>query len=301
VLVFLSKPAILPVAKPKQGILYATYTSVVCGPRRIAMIATKITSALLLLVNSVPQASQSSSIAYQRVHYRHILAHVVTVNLQDPDVKVTVALAAGGAGKDESFKSIVTRTRPNVAITGTFFDTKSLKPTGDIALFGTVVHSGVIGSALTVDQNNNAQITPLAVGRRTKWQGYETVLCAGPTLVADGRIAIALAHEGFRRSLLAPTRRTAVGITNQGKLVLVCVNRRATLYDLAKLLIQLSVQDAVLLDGGSSTALYYEGKYLAVPGRTLTNCLVVYASTQAYTAAKAYLAPRELLAKAETR
>ncbi|MDH7601097.1 MAG: phosphodiester glycosidase family protein [Armatimonadota bacterium] len=255
----------------------------------------------ILLGYTASYASQTPSIAYERVRYRHIAAHVVTVNLQDPNVKVSVALAAGGTGSAETFKSMIARTRPYAAITGTFFDTKSLKPTGDIALFGTLVYSGVIGSALTIDQNNNAKIIPLKTGRQTGWQGCETVLCAGPTLVSNGKIAIALKHEGFRRSLLVSTRRTAVGITDAGKLLLVCINRRASLYDLAKLLIQLKTKDAVLLDGGSSTALYYQGRYLAVPGRTLTNCLVVYSSLEAYNAAKNVLAPPEVLAKAQAR
>lgn len=265
------------------------------------MIIAAVLAMSILLGCSSAYSSQTSNIAYQRIRHERLVAHVVTVNLQDPDVRVSVALAAGGTGKAETFKSIVSRTRPYVAITGTFFDTKSLKPTGDIALFGTLVYSGVIGSALTVDQNNNARIIPLETGRQNGWQGCETVLCAGPTLVADGKVAIALKHEGFRSTLLSSTRRTAVGITENGKLLLVCVNRRVSLYDLAKLLIHLKAKDAVLLDGGSSTALYYNGRYLAVPGRTLTNCLVVYSSLSDYNAAKKTLAPPEMLAQAQTR
>jgi len=240
----------------------------------------------------------ASSIAYERVRHGRLVAHVVTVNLADPEVKVSVALAAGGAGRCESFRSMMNRTRPNAAITGTFFDTRSLKPTGDIALFGTLVHSGCVGSALTIDRDNKARIVPLKEGRETNWDGCETVLCAGPTLVAEGRVAIALKHEGFRRSLLTRSRRTAVGITKSGKLVLVCVNRAASLFDVAKLMIKLRAASAVLLDGGSSTALYFQGGYFACPGRTLTNCLVVYSSTRAYNKAKTALVPTKLLAKA---
>lgn len=243
------------------------------------------------------QPQQPSSIAYQRVRFHNLVAHVITVDLHDPEIKVSVALAAGGTGKAESFKSLVVRVKPYVAITGTFFDTKSLLPTGDIALFGSLIHSGVVGSALTIDSNNNARIVPLRTGRQTNWQGCETVLCAGPTLVSNGKVAIALKHEGFRTSLKRPSRRTAVAITKHGKLLLVCINRRASLYELAKLLVKLNAQDAALLDGGSSTALYYQGRYLAMPGRTLTNCLVVYSSREAYNAAKSELVPAGVLAK----
>lgn len=238
----------------------------------------------------------ASSIVYQKLKVGSVVGHTVTINLGDPEVKVSVALARGGTGDSESFKSIVNRTRPVAAITGTFFDTKTLIPTGDIALFGTVVHSGCIGSALCIDADNNASIVPLKTGRAKSWAGYETVLCAGPTLVADGKPAVALKHEGFRNSLLTPARRTAVGITKSGKLMFAAVNRNASLYDVAKMLVKLNVVNALCLDGGSSTGLYCSGSYYAVPSRTLTNCLVVYSSVAGYQQAKTVLAPPKLLA-----
>jgi hypothetical protein len=243
----------------------------------------------------------ASSVAYQRVAAAGTVAHVVTVNLADPDVRVSVALARGGAGRAEGFKSLISRTKPAAAITGTFFDTRTLIPTGDIALFGTLVHSGCIGSALCIDCNNKATIVPLRKGRQCKWNGYETVLCAGPTLISQGKVAIALKHEGFRRVAMHGKRRTAAGITQSGKLVMVCVNRGASLYQVAKLMLTLNVTHAVCLDGGSSTAFYHNGSYLAVPGRTLTNCLVVYKSESDYREAKNQLAPARLLAKADAR
>ncbi len=247
------------------------------------------------------RTSAYSSIVYQKIKASGTVGHVVTVNLADPEVRVSVALARGGAGKSESFKSIVNRTRPTVALTGTFFDTKTLIPTGDIALFGTLVHSGCIGSALCVDSSNKAAIVPLNVGRRNNWTGYETVLCAGPTLISNGKVAIALKHEGFCRVAMYGKRRTAVGITKAGKLILVCVNRKTSLYNLAKFMLRLDVVDAVCLDGGSSTAFYHNGRYLAIPERTLTNCLVVYKSSRDYLRAKDELVPAELIVKAESK
>lgn len=245
--------------------------------------------------------SQASSIAYAKVRMGRIVAHTVTVNLSDQRVRVTVAMAKGGTGSSESFKSMINRTRPAAAITGTFFDTRTLIPTGDIALFGTVVHSGCIGSALCIDSTNKAAVVPLSDGRRSFWAGYETVLCAGPTLVRNGKIAIALKHEGFRRSLEASTRRTAVGITKSGKLLLVAINRKASLYQLARLMLKLNVVDALLLDGGSSTAIYANRNYLAVPSRSLTNCLVIYGNAVDYQNAKTALAPARYFAQAEAK
>ncbi|MCL5104069.1 MAG: phosphodiester glycosidase family protein [Armatimonadetes bacterium] len=243
-------------------------------------------------------ACSASSIAYSKVKVGRTVAHVVTADLTNREVRVSVELARGGAGRQEPFKSMIGRARPAAAITGTFFDTRTLIPTGDIAVFGTVVHFGCIGSALCIDSNNVPTMVPLRAGRQCRWMGYETVLCAGPTLISQGRTAIALKREGFRRSLCAPARRTAVGITRSGKLLIVAVNRRASLHEVARLMLKLNAKDAVCLDGGSSTAFYYQGRYFATPGRRLTNCLVVYSSTSNYNAAKTALAPASCFAAA---
>ena len=135
---------------------------------------------------ALPVSCLASSVAYSKVKVGRTVAHVVTIDLNDPEVKVSVALARGGAGRQEAFKSIVRRTRPTAAMTGTFFDTRTLMPTGDIAVSGTVVHSGVIGSALCIDSDNKASIIGLKDGRSRAWKGWETVLCAGPRLIEDG-------------------------------------------------------------------------------------------------------------------
>ncbi|MCL5104909.1 MAG: phosphodiester glycosidase family protein [Armatimonadetes bacterium] len=248
----------------------------------------------------LPGACSASSIAYSRVKVGRTVAHVVTADLANREVRVSVALARGGAGSQETFKSIIGRARPAAAITGTFFDTRTLIPTGDIAVFGTIVHSGCIGAALCVDSNNVPAMVPLRAGRQCGWTGYETVLCAGPTLISQGRISISLKREGFRRSLCAPARRTAVGITKSGKLLIVAINRSASLHDLARLMLKLNAKDAVCLDGGSSTAFYYQGRYLATPGRRLTNCLVIYSSSSKYNSAKPAIAPARYFATAHT-
>ena len=246
----------------------------------------------------LPGACSASSITYTKVRVGRTVGHVVTADLTNREVRVSVALAKGGTGSQEAFKSIIGRARPAAAITGTFFDTRTLIPTGDIAVFGTIVHSGCVGAALCIDSSNAPKMVPLRAGRQCKWTGYETVLCAGPTLISRGRINISLKREGFRRSLCAPARRTAVGITKSGKLLVVAINRSASLHDLARLMLKLNARDAVCLDGGSSTAFYYQGRYLATPGRRLTNCLVIYSSSSKYNSAKGAIAPARYFATA---
>lgn len=246
------------------------------------------------LTNSVASAS---SVAYGVVKSGRIAAHVVTVNLADPETRVTVALARGGVGKGESFKSMVKRSRPVAAITGTFFDTKTLIPTGDIAVFGKVVHTGCVGSALCIDSQNKAVVLPLRKGRTQGWEAYETVLCCGPSLITRGSISISLKKEGFGNSLTAPATRTAVGITRSGKLLLVAVNKKTSFHAVAKLMLKLGVVDALSLDGGSSTGFYANGRFMAAPGRRLTNLLVVYKRFSDYAYARDELVPASMLPK----
>lgn len=269
--------------------------SITCSLEGSAM-TNKLLIATLLISNIATTAS-ASSVVYESVKKGHLAAHVVTVNLADPQTRVTVALARGGVGKSESFKSIVKRTRPAAAITGTFFDTRTLIPTGDIGVFGKIVHSGCIGSALCIDSRNKAAIVPMATGRKNGWVGYETVLCCGPALVSRGAMAVSLQREGFGNSLVAPATRTAVGITRAGKLLLVAVNRKTTLQKVAKLMLALGAVEALSLDGGSSTGFYANNGYAANPVRKLTNLLVVYSKSSDYAKAKVALVPASLLPK----
>lgn len=251
----------------------------------------------ILLGHLVSSMASASSVTYAVVKSGRIAAHVVTVNLADADTRVTVAFARGGLGKGESFKSIVKRSRPAAAITGTFFDTKTLIPTGDIAVFGKVVHKGCVGSALCIDSQNKAVVVPLTKGRKQGWGAYETVLCCGPSLISRGRISISLRREGFGNSLTSPATRTAVGITRSGKLLLVAVNRKTSFHAVARLMLSLGALEALSLDGGSSTGFYANGRYMAAPGRRLTNLLVVYRTFADYAYARDALVPSSMLPK----
>jgi exopolysaccharide biosynthesis protein len=237
------------------------------------------------------------SIVYVQIKSAGTVAHAIYINMSDPQVRISVAIAKHGRGSSESFKSLVRRTRPTAAITGTFFDTKTLIPTGDISLFGTPIHQGCIGAALCIDGENRASIVPIRNGRKTHWDGFETVLCAGPRLLSQGKVCVALKQEGFRSSLHHPARRTAVGITHSGKIVFVAINRPVSLYTLAKAMAGMHVKDALCLDGGSSTGVYYAGRYIASPSRKLTNLLVAYSNGERYLAAKYQLVPLRLFIK----
>ena len=63
-----------------------------------------------------PRASPSATFGRAGVR-----ASVITVNLNDDSVKVSVALPRHGVGSRETFRSLLHRVRPGAAVTGTYF------------------------------------------------------------------------------------------------------------------------------------------------------------------------------------
>ncbi len=228
-------------------------------------------------------AWSADNVTYSKVYWGGASAHVVTVNLNSPEMKVTVSLAKHGRGSSESFSSMIHRVKPAAAITGTFFCTRSLMPTGDIVVEGNRVHTGCIGTGVCVTPDNRVEFIPYSTGHKNRWQGYDTVLCAGPTLVANGKMHLMPRDQGFHDpALFGAKRRTAVGVTASNRLLLVAVDTPVQLRTLAKIMMHLGAVNAVDLDGGSSTALHYNGRTVSRPGRSLTNLLVVYGSLTDY-------------------
>ena len=70
---------------------------------------------------------------------------VISVDLNDPNIKVSAVMARHGNGTSEPFRQMIERANPNVAVTGTFFSLNDLQPVGDIVIDGSLVHFGGMG------------------------------------------------------------------------------------------------------------------------------------------------------------
>lgn len=247
---------------------------------------------IVLAVSALCSGAIGADIKYYRAQWNGIPAHVVSADLNSPDLKVTVSIAEYGAGKSETFGSMVRRTRPDAAITGTFFCTRRLLPTGDIVIDGTRVHTGSVGKGICFTALNTVEFVPYKQGHASGWQGFETVLCAGPTLVENGSLRLVPRAEGFSDpALFGKKRRAALGVTEDNRLLMVVVDTPVYLRTLAKIMLHLGAVDAVDLDGGSSAAMYCNGRIISAPGRRLTNILAVYDNHADYYAHRAALAP----------
>ncbi|MCC6446174.1 MAG: phosphodiester glycosidase family protein [Armatimonadetes bacterium] len=235
--------------------------------------------------------SRPESVGYSYVK-GPVPLHVVTVNLEDPDIKLSVALPWGGVGTSESFRGILRRSHPAAAITGTFFGERSLQPVGDIVIDGSLRCTGFIGIGVCWTTDNRIDFIDTRKGQPRDWDLYEGVLCGGPRLLRDGKIALAPKAEGYRdKRLYRPALRSALALTGSGKLLLATSTRRIYYRQMAAALRRLGAVEAVGLDGGTSTGLFYRGKFLSRPNRKLTNILVIFDNQYHYDQVKGGLVP----------
>ena len=107
--------------------------------------------------------------------------------------------------------------------------------------------------------------------------GVQSVVSGAPRLVQDGQIVTEL-EAGFTESRFttASSPRTAIGVNASGELLLMSVPAGATIQQMRELALALDCQDAINLDGGASSAMYYKGNYLTVPSRELTVTLQIF-------------------------
>lgn len=223
------------------------------------------------------------AVAFRSVTVAGVPMKVVQVDPRRDNVRVAVVTARNGVGYMDSWSRMIGRTRPAAAVTGTYFDTNTALPIGLIRVAGKTVYRGGIGTALVIRNGKGARIQTCKPGIGYRFAGYDTVLRAGPRLLTRGKRTLFPKAEGFHDpAVFAHKPRTAVGIRRDGKLLLVAVRKPVLLRTLATALRKLGAVDAMCLDGGSSTGLYYRGKSHVQPARALTNLLVVYDSTQRY-------------------
>lgn len=233
------------------------------------------------MVNSVSQTIKSPNIGSATSFSRTVVLgcpiNLIYVNLNDPRVSFQAAIAEGGAGTSESFNSFISRFDPTAAINGTFFCTTTWLPVGDIVINGRLAYFGGMGTGLCITNDNRVNFAAVNMGHHMDWSGYKTVICCGPRLVTNGRVTVNPEAEGFHDPhVLGIGMRTAVGVTDRNRLLLLNTRKGCSLMKLAGIMKELGCVDAMNLDGGASTAMYYKGKVISAPGRQLTNVLLVY-------------------------
>ena len=150
-----------------------------------------------------------------------------------------------------------------------------------IPLFGYIIH-------LRGSEKENVNLFPVGAtvgfeilrdaGRESAlWNNVSEAVGAGPRLLRDGQIEWHPLEEGFTEPKILATRglRSAIGVTRDGAVFLATVSG-PTGRELCDVMKKLGAYQALNLDGGASTGLYANGRYLNKPGRLLSNALVFY-------------------------
>jgi exopolysaccharide biosynthesis protein len=117
------------------------------------------------------------------------------------------------------------------------------------------------------------RLLPLEGTSAAGWDRAEDALGAGPLLLRNGRVEITAEREQMSESLSRLRHpRTAIGVTGDGRVLLVVVDGRqpawsegALLGELAELLRGLGAVDAINLDGGGSSTMVLNGRVINRP------------------------------------
>ena len=117
------------------------------------------------------------------------------------------------------------------------------------------------------------------------WEGVEHIISGGPYLVKNGDIFVDVDEEKLN-SIGGRNPRTAIGYTVEGNFVMVTADGREessvglTLYELAYFMKSIGCYNAMNLDGGGSSVMYFNGITVNKPsvrgGIPLSNALVIY-------------------------
>ncbi|CAM4443281.1 phosphodiester glycosidase family protein [Paenibacillus typhae] len=218
-----------------------------------------------------------------RVGSRSFSVQTVTIPLMHPSVRLDAVLAGNTVGKTEALGSIAKRSGAVAAINGTFFDAYTdgayKAPYGYIISGGKMLKNspGDKRIVFAYDRNLLAELIPGSeFSARFQSGSIEGALQAGPRLLVNGSVSLNVAAEGFKdpKILTGGGARSALGITRDHKLILLTTGG-ATIPQLAQIMKQAGAYQAMNLDGGASSGLYYNGKYLTAPGRLISNALVV--------------------------
>ncbi|MBW4474645.1 MAG: phosphodiester glycosidase family protein [Stenomitos rutilans HA7619-LM2] len=241
--------------------------------------------------NAAPSASPPKRVMqYKTYPQAHSIVHTLKIPL-DGQFVVVPALSK----TVETVEAIAQRQNAIAALNGGFFDPENQKSTAYVTLNGKLVADPQQNESLM----SNPDLTPYLskILNRTEFRQYQcgnrreyaialhsdavpagcqlvNALGGGPrllpTMTAQPEGFVAEANGNMIRDALGsrqPNARTAIGVTRDRSLLWVMVAQKPgvagsgmTLPALAAFLKTLDVEEAMNLDGGSSSSLYYDGK-----------------------------------------
>lgn len=239
-------------------------------------------TALLFLWNGsasfVSAAAPASIVSSKKVMATSAGKRTVTlvyVNLNDKNLEVKPLLAKDKIGSTESLDSMAKRAGAYAAMNGTFFNAYTDKKAhGEIVINYEEKNEGWSGASIGFTEDNTPVI--MFSGSLPRDRTYKHIISAGPTLMKGGKVTVNPQAEKMNDPKITKLsgQRSFIGYTKDKKLVMGTVPN-VTVAQLAQICKALGLEAAMNMDGGASSGLYYNGKYLTKPGRLLSNALVI--------------------------
>jgi len=227
---------------------------------------------LVLATATAHSRPAARPIAYDSFYRDRALYHIVQADIKSGMVTSSTIYRHGLMS---SWK-LMSSANATVGITGTFFAPASGYPVGDVLVDGVLKVKGYRGSAIGCDSLGGVDIFDTRFSQSVDWSKYRYGLRGVVRLISNGKVCPNPRAQKFHDPRIwSHASRTAIGLTKSGKLVLVATKNNVTLSALGKAMASRGVVDAVSLDGGGSTCLYYRGKMVVGTGRRLSNMFVL--------------------------
>lgn len=111
---------------------------------------------------------------------------------------------------------------------------------------------------------------------KVNWSDVQTAVGAGPILIKDGKVSLNPKKEGFtdENSFQIAVARSAIGITEDGTILLVGPIK-CSAKEMATIMLELKVVQAIAMDSGSSAGLYSSTQEAVThPMKAISNALI---------------------------
>lgn len=214
----------------------------------------------------IPPAPLHQPVTFKTLRPLGVRVQIITVDLRYRSTLIAPVLpsTADTFGRGARVGQLARASSARALINGSYFHPLSFAPAGDIVMQGRMLTWGRIPMALAITPDNRATIrastTPLL--RRpldTSWAGMETVIATGPRILSGGKLTAGYSSAFRDPALFGRAARSAVGLVSNRDLVLVSTHTRLTTTEMGKVMARLGIRDALLLDGGSSTGIAWNG------------------------------------------
>ncbi|MDO8503871.1 MAG: phosphodiester glycosidase family protein [bacterium] len=202
-------------------------------------------------------------------------ARVITDTMNDSDCSDNCPVT--------TLADFVNRNGGFAGVNGTYFcpdtypECSSKKNTFDFPVYNSRLNKWINGGNLFWDSRSMVYFDGGGAHYKQNAKDFGGGLSAGivnhPGLLDGGSVQIDDNQSGLSDKQRAVGTKVGIGIRG-GKNVMVVIARNVNMQQFAHVFKSLGADSALNLDTGGSTALYFNGRYLAGPGRNLPNAII---------------------------